>query len=102
MQSIHGVISMVHKETNSTIVQNDVIERWFINSMNMAMDAQYVYGIMQLIMMYEYAIKVDHNKFAKEMYKLIYHGWHRNTRFNKAIIMCVNPCIGCKLVVSKI
>ena len=70
---------MVHKLTNSTIVQNDVIERQFINSMNMAMDAQYVYGIMQLmvgniIMMYEYAIKVEHNKFAKEVHKLIYHG----------------------------
>ena len=70
---------MVHKAINSTIVQNDVIERQFINSMNMAMDAQYVYAIMQLmvdnmIMMYEYAIKVDHNKFAKEVHKLIYHG----------------------------
>ena len=70
---------MVHKVTNSTIVQNDVIEGRFINSMNMAMDAQYVYVIMQLmvdnmIMIYEYAIEVDHNKFAKEMHKLIYHG----------------------------
>ena len=70
---------MVHKATNSTIVQNDVIERWFINSMNMVMDAQYDYVIMQLmvdnmIMMYEYAIKVYHNKFANEMHKLIYHG----------------------------
>ena len=70
---------MVHKATNSTIVQNDVIERWFMNSMNMAMDDQYDYVIMQLmvdnmIMMYEYAIKVDHNKFAKEVNKLIYHG----------------------------
>ena len=70
---------MVHKATNSTIVQNDVIEGRFINSMNMAMDAQHVYFIMQLmvddmIMMYEYAIKEDHNKFAKEMHKLIYHG----------------------------
>ena len=79
MQSIQGIISMVHKATNSTIVQNDVIERQFINSMNMAMDAQHVYVIMQLmvdnmIMMYEYAIEVDHNKFAKEMHKLIYHG----------------------------
>ena len=60
---------MVHKATNSTIVQNDVIERRFINSMNMVMDAQYVYVIMQLmvdnmIMMYENAIKEDHNKFA--------------------------------------
>ena len=64
---------------NATTVQNDVIERRFINSMNMAMDAQDVYVIMQLmmgnmIMMYEYAIKVYHNKFAKEMHKLIYHG----------------------------
>ena len=64
---------------NATMVQNDVIERWFINSMNMAMDAQNEYVIMQLmmgkmIMMYEYAIKKDHNKFAKEMHRLIYHG----------------------------
>ena len=70
---------MVHKATNSTIVQNDVIEGRFINSMNMGMDAQYVYVIMQLmvgnvIIMYEYAIKEDHNKFAKEVHKLIYHG----------------------------
>ena len=47
--------------------------------MNMEMDAQYVYVIMQLmegnvIIMYEYAIKEDHNKFAKEVHKLIYHG----------------------------
>ena len=60
-------------------MQNYVIMRWFINSMNMAMDAQYVYVIMQLmvgnvIMMYEDAIKKDHNKFAKEVHKLIYHG----------------------------
>ena len=90
MQSIHGrkfiryahkgmVSCMVHKATNSTIVHNDVIERRFINSMNMAMDAQYVYVIMQLmmdnmIMMYKYAFKVDHNKFAMELRKLIYHG----------------------------
>ena len=65
--------------TNATMVQNDVIVRQFINSMNMAMDPQYGYVIMQLIvgnmiMMYEYAIKEDHNKFAKEMLKLIYHG----------------------------
>ena len=64
---------------NATTVQNDVIVRRFINSMNMAMDAQYVYVIMQLmegnvIIMYEYAIKEDHNKFAKEVNKLIYHG----------------------------
>ena len=64
---------------NATTVQNDVIVRRFINSMNMVMDAQHVYVIMQvmvdnMIMMYEYAIKVDHNKFAKEVHKLIYHG----------------------------
>ena len=64
---------------NVTIVQNDVIMGWCIKSMNMTMDAQCDYVVMQLmmgnmIMMYEYAIKVDHNKFAKEMHKLIYHG----------------------------
>ena len=64
---------------NATTVQNDVIVRRFINSMNMAMDAQYDYVIMQLmvgnmIMMYECAIKKDHNKIAKKMHKLIYHG----------------------------
>ena len=64
---------------NATTVQNDVIVRRCINSMNMAMDAQHVYVIMQLmvgnmIMMYEYAIKEDHNKFAKEVHKLKYHG----------------------------
>ena len=64
---------------NATTMQNDDIVRRFINSMNMAMDAQYGHVIMQLIignmiMMYEYAIKEDHNKFAKEMHKLIYHG----------------------------
>ena len=63
---------------NATTVQNDVIVRWFINSMNMVMDAQ-CDVIMQLmvgnkIMMYEYAIKEDRNKFAKEMHKFIYHG----------------------------
>ena len=62
-----------------TFVQNDVIVRRFINSMNMAMDAQYENVIMQLvvgnmIIMYKYAIKEDHNKFAKKMHKLIYHG----------------------------
>ena len=85
MQSIHGrkcnhyahkcVVNLI----NATTVQNDVIVGRFINSMNMAMDAQYEEVIMQLmvgnvIMMYEYAIKKDHNKFAKEMHKLIYHG----------------------------
>jgi len=70
-----GVGNMI----NATIVQNDVIVRRFINSMNMAMDAQYDYVIMQLIvgnmiMMYEYAIKEDDNKFSKEVHKLIYHG----------------------------
>ena len=47
--------------------------------MNMVIVAQCDYVIMQLmvgnmIIMYEYAIKEDHNKFAKEMHKLIYHG----------------------------
>ena len=70
-----GVVNMM----NVTIVQNDVIMGWCIKSMNMAMDAQYVYLIMQLmvdnmIIMYEYAIKKDHNKFSKKMHKLIYHG----------------------------
>ena len=85
MQSVHErkIIHCAHKcvvnMMNATMVQNDVIVRRFINSMNMAMDAQYDYVIMQLmvgnvIIMYEYAIKKDHNKFAKEMHKLIYHG----------------------------
>ena len=61
-----------------TTMQNDVIMGWFIKCMNMVMDAQ-CDVIMQLmvgnmIIMYEYAIKKDHTKFAKEMYKLIYHG----------------------------
>ena len=84
MQSIHGgkSIHCAHKcivnMINATTVQNDVIVRRFINSMNMVMDAQ-CGVIMQLmvgnkIMMYEYAIKVYHNKFANEMHKLIYHG----------------------------
>ena len=77
MHNIHG--SKSKSMINTTMVQNDVIMRRFINSMNMAMDAQHVYVIMQLmmgnmIMMYEYAIKKDHNKFAKEMHKHIYHG----------------------------
>ena len=64
---------------NFTIVRNDVIMGWCIKSMNMAMDAQYVYVIMQLmvanmIMIYEYAIKEDHNKFCNEVHKLIYNG----------------------------
>ena len=85
MQSIHGrkcnhcAHKCVVNVINATTVQNDVIVRRFINSMNMAMDAEHVYVIMQLmvdnmIMMYENAIKADHNKFAKEMHKLIYHG----------------------------
>ena len=85
MQSVHErkIIHCAHKcvvnMMNATMVQNDVIVRRFINSMNMAMDVQHVYVIMQLmvgnmIVMYEYAIEVDHNKFAKEMHKLIYHG----------------------------
>ena len=84
MQSIHGSkkINYAHKcvvnMINATMMQNDVIVRRFINSMNMVMDSQ-CDVIMQLmvgnkIMMYEYAIKVYHNKFAKEMHKLIYHG----------------------------
>ena len=63
---------------NATIVQNDIIMGRCIKSMNMVIGAQ---GdvIMQLmvdnnLMMYEYAIKVYHNKFAKEMHKLIFHG----------------------------
>ena len=85
MQSIHGSKSIhcTHKGVvnmiNATTVQNDVIERRCIKSMNMVIGAQCDYVIMQLmvgnmIMMYEYAIKKDHNKFAKEVYKLIYHG----------------------------
>ena len=77
MHNIHG--SKSKNMINATTMQNDVIVRRFINSMNMVMDAQYVNVIMQLmvdnmIMMNENAIKVDHNKFAKEMHKLIYHG----------------------------
>ena len=72
-------IGIMHKATNSTIVQNDVIMGWFIKSMNMVIGAQCDYVVMQfmmgkMIMMYEYAIKKDLNKFAKEMHKLIYHG----------------------------
>ena len=85
MQSVHvrKIIHCAHKcvvnMINATTVRNDVIVRRFINSMNMAMDAQCDYVIMQLmvgnmIMMYEYAIKKDHNKFSKEMHTLIYHG----------------------------
>ena len=76
MHNIHG--SKSKKMINATTVQNDVIMRRFINCMHMVMDAQ-CDVIMQLlvgnkIMMYEYAIKVYHNKFANEMHKLIYHG----------------------------
>ena len=85
-------IGIMHKATNSTIVQNDVIMGWFIKSMNMVMSAHYEYVIMQLmmgsmIMMYEYAIKVDHNKFAKKMHKIICHGRNGDTICNKEIIM---------------
>ena len=84
MKSIHGrkSIHCAHKcivnVINATTVQNDVIVRRLINSVTMVMDAQ-CDVIMQLmvgnkIMMYEYAIKVYHNKFANEMHKLIYHG----------------------------
>ena len=70
-----GVVNVI----NATILQIDVIMGWFIKSMNMIIGAQCDYVVMQLmmsnmIMMYEYAIKEDHNKFAKEMHKLIYHG----------------------------
>ena len=85
MQSIHGnkcnhcAHNCVMSMSNATTVQNDVLEGRFINSMNMAMDAQYEYVIMQLmmsnmIMMYIYAIKEDYNKFSKKVQKLIYHG----------------------------
>ena len=70
-----GVVNVI----NAIIVQNDVIMGWFIKSTNMVIGAQCDYVVMQLmvgnmIMMYEYAIKVDHNKFAKKMHKVIYHG----------------------------
>ena len=85
MESIHGRknIHYAHKcvvnMINATTMQNDVIMGWFIKSMNMVIGAQSDYVVMQLmvgnmIMMYEYAIKEDHNKFSKEVYKLIYHG----------------------------
>ena len=85
MQSIHGskcnhcAHKCVMNMSNATTMQNDVIMGWFIRCMNMAMDAQYVNAIMQLmvdnmVMMYENAIKEDHNKFAKEVNKLKYHG----------------------------
>ena len=65
--------------SNATIVQNDVIMGRFIKNMNMVILAQCDYVIMQLmvdnmIIMYEYSIKEDHNKFAKEMHKRKYHG----------------------------
>ena len=70
-----GVVNVI----NATIVQNDVIMGWVIKSMNMVIGAQCDYVVMQLmmsnmIMMYEYASKEDHKKFAKEVNKLIYHG----------------------------
>ena len=82
MQSVHErkIIHCAHKcvvnMMNATTVQNDVIVRRFINSMNMAMYARYDYVIMQLmvgnmIMMYEDAIKKDHNKFSNKVHKLI-------------------------------
>ena len=76
-EKIHYAHKCVVSMINATTVQNDVIMRRFINSMNMVMDAQ-CDVVMQLmvgnkIMMYEYAIKVYHNKFAKEMHNLIYH-----------------------------
>ena len=85
MQSIHGskIIHCAHKcivnVINAAMVQNDVIMGRRIKSMNMVIGTQSGYVIMQMIvsnmiMMYEYAIKEDHNKFAKEVNKLIYHG----------------------------
>ena len=85
MQTVYGSknIHYAHKcivnVINATIVQNDVIKGWCIKSINLVIGAQCDYVIMQLmvgnmIMMYEYAIKKDNNKFAKEMHKLIYHG----------------------------
>jgi hypothetical protein len=60
-----GVVNV----SKATIVQNYVIMGRCIKSMNMVIGAQCDYVIMQLmvgnmIMMYEYAIKKDHNKFA--------------------------------------
>ena len=77
MQSIHGrkcnhcAHKCVGNIINATTVQNGVIVRRFNNSMNMAMDAQHVYVIMQLmvdrmIMMYEYAIKVEHTNLLRK------------------------------------
>ena len=88
-------------------VQYDVVMGLCIKSMNVVNDAQCEYVIMQLMLgdvinMYEESIKKDHNKFAKKMHKLIYHGWHGNTRCNKAIIMGVNPCTRCKFVMGMI
>ena len=85
------VIGIVHKVTNTTIVYYDVIVGWFINSMNMAIGAQGDYVIMQLmvgnvIILYKYVIKVDHNKFAKKVGKLIYHEICGKTR-------CIKPFI---------
>ena len=62
-----GVVNVI----NATIVQNDVIMGCLIKSMNMVIGAQCDYVVMQLmvgnmIMMYEYAIKVDHNKFPRK------------------------------------
>ena len=62
MQSIHCAHKCIVNVINATMVQNDVIVRRFINSMNMAIGSQCEYVIMQLmvgdaIMMYEYAIK---------------------------------------------
>jgi ferritin-like protein len=89
---ICGIHKVVVNVIIATIVQNDVIVGRFIKSMNMEMDAQYDYVIMQLMVanvmtMYEEAIKVYHNKFSKEVHKLIYHGCHGNARCNKAITM---------------
>ena len=85
MQIIHGSKSIHYAQKgvvnviNATILQDDVIMGRCIKIMNMVIGAQCEYVIMQLIVgnviiMDEYAIKKDHNKIAKKMHKLIYHG----------------------------
>ena len=77
-KSIRCAHKCIMNVINATTVQNDVIVRRFINSMNMVMDAQCDVSMQLMvgnkIMMYEYAIKEHHNKFSKEVHKLIYHG----------------------------
>ena len=79
IQCIHVIKLIVQEVANATIVQNDVVMGLCIKSMNMVNDSQCECVIMQLMLgnvinMYEESIKKDHNKFAKEMHKLIYHG----------------------------